>query len=60
MRFPHSLIFLPGVKRTHEVANKEEDEGPPDEVRLWEDGFKSRYYESKFDVKSNDIEFRYR
>ena len=29
---------------------EEEDDGPPDEVRLWEDGFKDRYYESKFDV----------
>merc|ERR1719430_428597 len=37
-----------------------EDDEPPDEVRLWEDGFKDRYYESKFDVGSDDIEFRYR
>ena len=28
----------------------EEDDEPPDEVRLWESGFKDRYYESKFDV----------
>lgn len=27
--------------------------------RLWEDGWKDRYYKSKFDVDSNDIEFRH-
>ena len=48
------------MKRKHEEESEKEDEGPPDEVRLWEDGFKSRYYESKFDVKSDDIEFRHR
>ena len=52
--------MLQGVKRKHEEESEKEDEGPPDEVRLWEDGFKSRYYESKFDVKSDDIEFRHR
>ncbi|KAJ8684646.1 hypothetical protein QAD02_020439, partial [Eretmocerus hayati] len=29
-----------------------------DEVRLWEDGFKDRYYESKFDVLPNNLAFR--
>ena len=29
-----------------------------DEVRLWEDGFKDRYYESKFSVSPTDHEFR--
>ena len=29
-------------------------------MRLWEDGFKDRYYESKFDVGTEDKEFRYR
>ena len=46
-----------GVKRQREESD---DEETPDEVRLWEDGFKDRYYESKFDVGSEDIEFRYR
>ena len=46
-----------GVKRPHEDS---EDDEPPDEVRLWEDGFKDRYYESKFDVGTEDMEFRYR
>ena len=36
-----------------------EDE-TPDEVRLYEDGFKDRYYESKFGVYPEDTHFRYR
>lgn len=51
-----------GQKRKHdEIANPEEkeDDEPNDEVRLWEDGFKDRYYESKFDVLSDNLEFRY-
>ncbi|XP_052901922.1 5'-3' exoribonuclease 2 homolog [Anopheles moucheti] len=39
------------------VALAEEEE-TPDEVRLWEDGFKERYYESKFDVTSQNTSFR--
>lgn len=39
---------------------EEEDEDKHDEVRLWEEGFKERYYESKFEVTRNNLEFRYR
>ncbi|XP_052865741.1 5'-3' exoribonuclease 2 homolog [Anopheles cruzii] len=39
------------------VADAEEQE-TPDEVRLWEDGFKDRYYESKFDVSPQNTKFR--
>lgn len=39
-------------------SDDEDDEQQHDEVRLWEDGFKDRYYESKFDVKQNNLEFR--
>ncbi|KAF5297104.1 hypothetical protein FQA39_LY02684 [Lamprigera yunnana] len=45
-----------GQKRPIE---EDEDEQAHDEVRLWEDGFKDRYYESKFDVSSDNLEFRY-
>lgn len=38
--------------------NDSEDEQAHDEVRLWEDGFKDRYYESKFDVTADQLEFR--
>lgn len=36
----------------------DDDEGPPDEVRLYEDGFKERYYESKFEVNPENSDFR--
>jgi 5'-3' exoribonuclease 2 len=53
-----------GVKRKADEANldtteEEEDDQAHDEVRLWEDGFKDRYYESKFDVTPENIQFRY-
>lgn len=34
------------------------DEPPPDNVRLWEDGYADRYYEQKFKVDPADIAFR--
>ncbi len=33
---------------------------PPDDVRLWEDGYADRYYEKKFGVDPKDIEFRHK
>jgi len=36
------------------------DDEPNDEVRLYEDGFKDRYYESKFGVLPAETDFRYR
>ncbi|XP_052699520.1 5'-3' exoribonuclease 2-like [Crassostrea angulata] len=51
-----------GEKRKAEDQSKpndeEEDEEPADEVRLWEDGWKDRYYSSKFGVDGSDQEFR--
>jgi 5'-3' exoribonuclease 2 len=44
-----------GTKRPH---NDDSDEETNDEVRLWEDGFKDRYYESKFDVAVDNFKFR--
>ncbi len=29
-----------------------------DEIRLWEDGWKERYYQAKFEVSSDDIGYR--
>lgn len=34
------------------------DEPPPDNVRLWEEGYSDRYYETKFHVDPKDIAFR--
>ncbi|CVL05907.1 related to dna exoribonuclease Dhp1p [Fusarium mangiferae] len=35
------------------------EEGPVDDVRLWEDGYADRYYEKKFHKDPQDIEFRH-
>ena len=35
------------------------DNPPPDTVRLWEDGYAGRYYQQKFHVPLNDVEFRH-
>jgi len=48
-----------GTKRKLADVEREEKE-PEDEVKLWEDGFKDRYYQSKFGVGPNDSSFRYR
>jgi hypothetical protein len=37
-----------GQKRPHEDSGSESDDN--DEVRLFENGFKDRYYESKFGI----------
>jgi 5'-3' exoribonuclease 2 len=34
------------------------NEMPPDDIKLWEDGYAARYYERKFGADPNDIEFR--
>lgn len=36
----------------------QDDEPPPDTVRLWEEGYADRYYEQKFGVDPKDIGFR--
>ncbi|CAG9766386.1 unnamed protein product [Ceutorhynchus assimilis] len=48
-----------GEKRKREEDDESDDDQAHDEVRLWEDGFKDRYYESKFDVGPDQLEFRY-
>ncbi|XP_050663999.1 5'-3' exoribonuclease 2 homolog [Leptidea sinapis] len=47
-------------KRSAAEAGLDEDDDKHDEVRLWEEGFKERYYESKFEVGRDNLEFRYR
>lgn len=48
-----------GHKRgRNEDGDESDDDQAHDEVRLWEDGFKDRYYESKFDIGSGNYEFR--
>lgn len=50
------------MKRTITEADIDSDDEPlpNDEVRLWESGFKDRYYESKFDVTTDNIAFRHK
>ncbi|XP_070843440.1 5'-3' exoribonuclease 2 isoform X2 [Chaetodon trifascialis] len=47
-----------GVKRKAEDSDSEPE--PEDNVRLWEDGWKQRYYKTKFDVDETDDDFRRR
>nr|XP_015803747.2 5'-3' exoribonuclease 2 [Nothobranchius furzeri] len=45
-----------GAKRKAEDSDSEPE--PEDNVRLWEEGWKQRYYKSKFDVDATDEGFR--
>ncbi|XP_070603108.1 5'-3' exoribonuclease 2 [Erythrolamprus reginae] len=45
-----------GIKRKKEDSDSEPE--PEDNVRLWEAGWKQRYYKNKFDVDVNDKKFR--
>jgi 5'-3' exoribonuclease 2 len=52
---------ISGVKRKSDAKiDSDSDDEPPDEVRLYEQGFKERYYESKFGVRPEDVAFRHR
>ncbi|XP_067845510.1 5'-3' exoribonuclease 2 isoform X2 [Heptranchias perlo] len=45
-----------GMKRKN--GDNDEDDEPPDNIRLWEEGWKQRYYKKKFDVDASDEKFR--
>uniref|UniRef100_A0AAX7U6M9 5'-3' exoribonuclease n=1 Tax=Astatotilapia calliptera TaxID=8154 RepID=A0AAX7U6M9_ASTCA len=45
-----------GVKRKADDSDSEPE--PEDNVRLWEEGWKQRYYKNKFDVDATDEDFR--
>ncbi|KAK6058879.1 hypothetical protein COOONC_03533 [Cooperia oncophora] len=45
-------------KRAAEAPLDLSDEEPKDEVRLFEAGWKDRYYRAKFDVGADDVDFR--
>ncbi|XP_021501968.1 5'-3' exoribonuclease 2 isoform X3 [Meriones unguiculatus] len=47
---------LGGIKRKAEDSDSEPE--PEDNVRLWEAGWKQRYYKNKFDVDAADEKFR--
>lgn len=56
---PHGRKRKANEMAGEEQPEEEEDYQKNDEVRLWEDGFKDRYYESKFDVGPENEGFRY-
>nr|POE62995.1 5'-3' exoribonuclease 2 [Quercus suber] len=41
------------------LGGNEVDAMPEDTVKLWEEGYEGRYYEQKFHVKPEDVEFRH-
>uniref|UniRef100_A0A4W3JRJ3 5'-3' exoribonuclease n=1 Tax=Callorhinchus milii TaxID=7868 RepID=A0A4W3JRJ3_CALMI len=45
-----------GTKRKNEDSDEEQE--PSDNIRLWEEGWKQRYYKNKFDVDATDAKFR--
>nr|XP_006008052.2 PREDICTED: 5'-3' exoribonuclease 2 isoform X1 [Latimeria chalumnae] len=48
-----------GIKRKAENDSDSEPE-PEDNIRLWEEGWKQRYYKNKFDVDISDEKFRHK
>jgi 5'-3' exoribonuclease 2 len=46
--------------KTIKKKNDDDEDEDNDPVRLWEDGWRQRYYKVKFDVNENDLEFRYK
>lgn len=59
MMIPAGGSNTQGQKRKREDDEESDEDQAHDEVRLWEAGFKDRYYESKFDVSADNLEFRY-
>ncbi|KAG7200142.1 hypothetical protein KM043_000580 [Ampulex compressa] len=56
---PEGAVKSTSKRKCEEATDEEvEDDQTHDEVRLWEDGFKDRYYESKFDVLPDNLAFR--
>ncbi|XP_023232029.1 5'-3' exoribonuclease 2-like, partial [Centruroides sculpturatus] len=53
-----SLSATKGVKRKKSDDDSDEEEVPYDPVRLWEPGWKDRYYSQKFQVSPENIKFR--
>lgn len=53
-------INTPGSESAAGAPSVPDEEGPGDTVRLWEEGYADRYYEQKFHVAVDDIEFRHK
>jgi 5'-3' exoribonuclease 2 len=46
----------PTYEQQDSVHDEEEDNDPHDTVRLWEEGWRERYYKNKFNVGKDDLE----
>ncbi|KAB8237349.1 5'-_3' exoribonculease Dhp1 [Aspergillus alliaceus] len=57
---PEGETETPGNDTESTPKPPKNDEMPPDTVRLWEEGYADRYYEQKFGVDPQDIEFRHK
>ncbi|KAJ3020776.1 5'-3' exoribonuclease 2 [Thoreauomyces humboldtii] len=53
-----TVADVPIPHKPTKKAAAEEEEEPFDDVRLWESGWKQRYYENKFRVEVTDVAFR--
>lgn len=53
-------VEVGGVMKVKAGEADSDEEAPQDDIRLWEDGWKARYYEKKFDVDVGDEKFRKR
>jgi len=51
---------IPNPVKEKETEEEDEDEDANDPIRLWEDGWKHRYYKVKFDIDEDDFSFRRR
>ena len=55
-----TLEQKPNPVKDKETEEEDEDEDANDPIRLWEDGWKHRYYKVKFDIDEDDFSFRRR
>lgn len=53
-----SSILRHNTSSITDSSKRDSDEQPPDNVRLWEEGYADRYYEQKFKVDPKDIGYR--
>lgn len=54
-----SVVVPPPTKKARvDREQYDSEEEPADDVKLWENGWKQRYYKNKFSVSSDDKEFR--
>nr|CAB3267809.1 5'-3' exoribonuclease 2 [Phallusia mammillata] len=58
LQTPESTSSSPSPSAKRKKPDDDDDDEPADEVRLWEDGWKERYFRTKFDVSMQDFEFR--